>query len=69
MAARGEIADLKDTINQMIAALRTTTEANAQQGWLDSNLARIGGLMEGQRELGDHALSAACDPCTMVTSP
>ena len=53
VAARGEIADLKDTINQMIAALRTTTEANAQQGWLDSNLARIGGLLQGQRDLGD----------------
>ena len=53
VAARGEIADLKDTINQMIAALRTTTEANAQQGWLDSNLARIGGLLQGQRDLGE----------------
>ena len=53
VAARGEIADLKDTINQMIAALRTTTQANAQQGWLDSNLARIGGLLQGQRDLGE----------------
>jgi len=53
VAARGEIADLKDTINQMIAALRTTTAANAQQGWLDSNLARIGGLLQGQRDLGE----------------
>jgi signal transduction histidine kinase/HAMP domain-containing protein/ActR/RegA family two-component response regulator len=53
VAARGEIADLKDTINQMIAALRTTTRANAEQGWLDSNLARIGGLLQGQRDLGE----------------
>jgi signal transduction histidine kinase/HAMP domain-containing protein/ActR/RegA family two-component response regulator len=53
VAARGEIADLKDTINQMIAALRTTTRANAEQGWLDSNLARIGGLLQGQRNLGE----------------
>ena len=53
MAARGEIADLKDTINQMITALRTTTAANAEQGWLDSNLARIGGLLQGQRDLGE----------------
>ncbi|MFN2517313.1 MAG: hybrid sensor histidine kinase/response regulator, partial [Pyrinomonadaceae bacterium] len=28
----------------------TTTE-NAEQGWLDSNLARIGGLLQGQRDL------------------
>ena len=54
VAARGEIADLKDTINQMIAALRETTDrSNAQQGWLDSNLARIGGLLQGQRDLGE----------------
>jgi signal transduction histidine kinase/HAMP domain-containing protein/ActR/RegA family two-component response regulator len=53
VAARGEIADLKDTINQMISALRTTTAANAEQGWLDSNLARIGGLLQGQRDLGE----------------
>ena len=53
VAARGEVAELKDTINQMIAALRETTEANAQQGWLDSNLARIGGLLQGQRDLGE----------------
>ena len=53
VAARGEIADLKDTINQMIAALRTTTRANAEQGWLDSNLARIGELLQGQRDLGE----------------
>ncbi|MDT7581975.1 MAG: hypothetical protein QOK35_3239, partial [Pseudonocardiales bacterium] len=53
VAARGEIADLKDTINQMIMALRTTTAANAEQGWLDSHLARIGGLLQGQRDLGD----------------
>ena len=37
----------------MIAALRGTTAENAEQGWLDSNLARIGGLLQGQRDLGD----------------
>ncbi|WP_219414121.1 HAMP domain-containing protein [Pseudonocardia nigra] len=53
VAAQGEVADLKDTINQMIVALRETTKANAEQGWLDSNLARIGGLLQGQRDLGE----------------
>jgi signal transduction histidine kinase/CheY-like chemotaxis protein len=51
--ARGEVAELKDTINQMIVALRETTTANFEQGWLDSNLARIGGLLQGQRDLGE----------------
>src|SRR5207249_1363303 len=40
--AQGEVAELKDNINQMIANLRETTEINAQQDWLKSNLARIG---------------------------
>ncbi|HET8642195.1 MAG TPA: HAMP domain-containing protein, partial [Pseudonocardiaceae bacterium] len=51
--ARGEVAELKDTINQMIDALRETTAANSEQRWLDSNLARIGGLLQGQRDLGE----------------
>src|SRR5256885_14232152 len=49
--AQGEVAELKDNINQMIANLRDTTEKNAQQDWLKSNLARIGGRMQGQRDL------------------
>jgi len=35
----------------MIANLKETTEKNAQQDWLKSNLAGIGGKMQGQREL------------------
>ncbi|MBO0847743.1 MAG: HAMP domain-containing protein, partial [Nocardioides sp.] len=49
--AAGELAELKDNINTMVRSLRDTTEANRQQGWLQTNLARIGGLMQGQRDL------------------
>ena len=49
--AQGEVAELKDTINQMIANLRETTERNSEQDWLNSNLARFGGMMQGQRDL------------------
>ena len=49
--AAGEVAALKDTINQMIATLRETTRANQEQDWLKTNLARVSGLMQGQREL------------------
>ena len=49
--ALGEVAELKDTINQMIANLRDTTQQNAEQDWLKTNLARISGLMQGQRDL------------------
>ncbi|MEJ3748364.1 HAMP domain-containing protein [Actinomycetes bacterium KLBMP 9797] len=51
--AQGEVAELKDNINQMIVTLRETTRKNAEQSWLDSNLARIGGLLQGQRDLGE----------------
>ena len=49
--AQGEVAELKDNINQMIANLRETTCKNAEQDWLKTNLARISGLMQGQRDL------------------
>jgi HAMP domain-containing protein/signal transduction histidine kinase len=49
--AAGEVAELKDNINTMVRSLRETTEANTQQGWLQTNLARIASLMQGQRDL------------------
>ena len=49
--AAGEVADLKDNINQMIGNLRETTRKNAEQDWLNVNLAKIVGLMQGQRDL------------------
>src|SRR5207248_11658369 len=51
VAAQGEVAELKDNINQMIGNLRETTIANQEQDWLKTNLARISGLMQGQRDL------------------
>ena len=35
----------------MVQSLRETTEANQQQDWLKTNLARIAGLMQGHRDL------------------
>ncbi len=49
--ALGEVAELKDNINQMIANLKDTTEQNASQDWLKTNLARIGAQLQGQRDL------------------
>ncbi|MBS2965429.1 HAMP domain-containing protein [Actinocrinis puniceicyclus] len=49
--ASGEVAELKDNINQMIANLRETTRRNQDQDWLKGNLARISGLMQGKRDL------------------
>jgi hypothetical protein len=49
--ARGEVAELGDNVNLMVANLRETTRANQQQDWLKTNLARIAGLMQGHRDL------------------
>jgi HAMP domain-containing protein/signal transduction histidine kinase/response regulator RpfG family c-di-GMP phosphodiesterase len=49
--AQGEVAELKDNLNQMISNLRETTQRNEEQDWLKTNLARISGLMQGQRDL------------------
>ncbi|MCP2256441.1 Signal transduction histidine kinase [Streptoalloteichus tenebrarius] len=49
--ASGEVSELKDNINSMVESLRETTKANREQDWLKSNLARISGLMQGQRDL------------------
>ena len=51
VAARGEVAELKDNVNLMVANLRSTTRANQEQDWLKTNLARIAGLMQGHRDL------------------
>jgi signal transduction histidine kinase/CheY-like chemotaxis protein/HAMP domain-containing protein len=49
--AQGEVAELKDNINQMIANLRETTQRNAEQDWLKTNLATISERLQGQRDL------------------
>ena len=49
--ARGEVAELKDNINTMIRNLRLTTERNTEQDWLKTNLARVTGMLQGQRDL------------------
>src|SRR5258708_1418531 len=51
VAARGEVAALKDNVNLMVANLRETTRANQEQDWLKTNLARIAGLMQAHRDL------------------
>ena len=50
--ARGEVSYLKDNINEMIRNLKETTQKNAQQDWLKTNLARFTRLLQGQRDLG-----------------
>ncbi|HEY0715834.1 MAG TPA: ATP-binding protein, partial [Polyangia bacterium] len=49
--ARGEVALLKDNINQMIRTLADTTKVNQEQDWLKTNLARFTRMLQGQRDL------------------
>ncbi|SCK24899.1 Signal transduction histidine kinase [Vogesella sp. LIG4] len=49
--ARGEVAELKDNVNEMIRNLRETTRQNAEQDWLKTNLARFTRMLQGQRDL------------------
>ncbi len=49
--ARGEVASLKDNINEMIRNLKDTTQKNTEQDWLKTNLAKFTRMLQGQRDL------------------
>lgn len=49
--AKGEVKELKDTINLMITNLRETTLLNQDQDWLKSNLAKFNQMLQGQKDL------------------
>jgi HAMP domain-containing protein/CheY-like chemotaxis protein/signal transduction histidine kinase len=49
--AQGELASLKGNINEMIRNLRETTQRNAEQDWLKTNLAKFTRMMQGQKNL------------------
>src|SRR5207302_699427 len=49
--AEGEVAQLKNNINQMIVNLRETTQKNQEQDWLKTNLAKFSSMMQGQKNL------------------
>ncbi|WP_343034090.1 HAMP domain-containing protein [Aurantimonas aggregata] len=49
--ASGEMAVLKDNINEMIRNLKDQTLKNAEQDWLKTNLARFSRMLQGERDL------------------
>jgi signal transduction histidine kinase/CheY-like chemotaxis protein/HAMP domain-containing protein len=49
--AAGEVAELKDSINAMVRSLRETVQASHDQDWLKTNLASIGSMLQGHRDL------------------
>jgi signal transduction histidine kinase/ActR/RegA family two-component response regulator len=51
VAASGEVAVLKDKLNEMIRNLRETMRQNTEQDWLKTNLERFTRMLQGQRDL------------------
>ncbi|MEG5137200.1 MULTISPECIES: HAMP domain-containing protein [unclassified Microcoleus] len=51
VATEGEVAIVKDNLNQMIVNLRETTHKNTEQDWLKTNLAKFTRMLQGQRDL------------------
>jgi HAMP domain-containing protein/CheY-like chemotaxis protein len=51
VATAGELATLKDNMNEMIRNLKETTRINTEQDWLKTNLAKFSRLLQGQRDL------------------
>jgi signal transduction histidine kinase/DNA-binding response OmpR family regulator/HAMP domain-containing protein len=49
--AQGEVAALKDNINEMIRNLKDTTLKNSEQDWLKTNLAKFSRMLQGQRDM------------------
>jgi HAMP domain-containing protein/signal transduction histidine kinase/CheY-like chemotaxis protein len=49
--AKGEVAALKDNINEMIRNLKDTTIKNNDQDWLKTNLAKFTRMLQGQKDM------------------
>ena len=49
--ASGEVAALKDNINEMIRNLKDTTIKNNDQDWLKTNLAKFTRMLQGQKDM------------------
>jgi signal transduction histidine kinase/HAMP domain-containing protein/ActR/RegA family two-component response regulator len=66
--ASGELAELSENINQMIATLRETTRTNQEQDWLKTNLARLSSLMQGHRDLATMASLVLSELAPLVSA-
>src|SRR5579884_3477471 len=66
--AQGEVAVLKDTINEMIRNLRDTTQKNTEQDWLKTNLAKFSRMLQGQRDLTNVGRMVLSELCPVVAA-
>ncbi|WP_211252207.1 HAMP domain-containing protein [Marinobacterium jannaschii] len=68
VAAKGEVETLKNGLNQMIVTLRETSELNAEQDWLKSNLSTFSGLMQGKKDLQNLADVVVTEVCPVINA-
>jgi HAMP domain-containing protein/signal transduction histidine kinase/CheY-like chemotaxis protein len=66
--AEGEMAALKDTINEMIRNLKDTTLKNNEQDWLKTNLAKFSRMLQGQRDLTNVSRMVLSELCPVVSA-
>ncbi len=66
--AKGEVGELKDTINLMITNLRETTLLNHEQNWLKSNLAKFTQMLQDQKDLPTVAKRILSELSKVVTA-
>src|SRR5471030_2298086 len=68
MEASGEVAALKDTVNEMIRNLRETTRQNLEQDWLKTNRERFTRMLQGQDDLTAVSSMILSELATLVSA-
>src|SRR5262245_46765277 len=66
--AQGEVAALKDNINEMIVNLKDTTSKNSEQDWLKTNLAKFSRMLQGQKDMLTVARLILSELASVVTA-
>jgi HAMP domain-containing protein len=66
--AQGEVAALKDNINEMILNLKETTQKNTETDWLKTNLAKFTRMLQGQRDMKTVAQMVLSELAPLVDS-
>jgi len=66
--ASGEVAVLKDKLNEMIRNLRETMRQNTEQDWLKTNLERFTRMLQGQRDLATVSSMILSDLTPLVSA-
>jgi signal transduction histidine kinase/DNA-binding response OmpR family regulator/HAMP domain-containing protein len=66
--ASGEVAVLKDKLNEMIRNLRETTEQNVEQDWLKTNRERFTRMLQGQDDLTEVSGMILSELATLVSA-